>query len=154
MNMGEVIGGVIVLLFGALTIVFSLQLPIGTFRMAGSGLFPMWLGIVLILLSLLHLGKLRLKGGSRLEGKQKAEPPSEATKQMLLFLGASVLATVCLDIFGFPLTAFLLMLLLLRILGVRGPAMLVAMPLLTALAAYFLFVQFLKIPLPKGVIGL
>ncbi len=148
--MGEVIGGVVVLLFGALTIVLSLQRPIGTFRMAGSGLFPMWLGIVLILLSLLHLGNLRLKRGSRLEGKEKAEPPSEATKQMMLFLGASGLATVCLDILGFPLTAFLLMLLL----GVRGPAMLVAMPLLTALAAYFLFVQFLKIPLPKGVIGL
>ncbi len=152
--MGEVIGGVIVLLFGALTIVLSLQLPIGTFRMAGSGLFPMWLGIGLILLSLLHLGNLWLKRETGPDGKVKAEPPSEAIKQMLLFLGASALATACLDILGFPFTAFLLMLLLLRILGVKGPAMLVAMPLLTALAAYFLFVRFLKIPLPKGWIGL
>ena len=33
-------------------------------------------------------------------------------------------------------------------------ALLMAMPLLTAAVSYFLFVQFLKIPLPKGLIGL
>jgi hypothetical protein len=46
------------------------------------------------------------------------------------------------------------MLMLLRILGVRRPALLITMPLLTAVASYLLFVRFLKIPLPKGLIGL
>ncbi len=154
MKMAEVLGGIVVLLFGVLTVVLSLQMPIGTFRMAGAGLFPMWLGIVLVLLSLFHMGHLWLKRESRPEAAGKAEVPSEAIRQMLLFFGASALATACLDILGFPFTAFLLMLLLLRILGVKGPAMLVAMPFLTAVAAYLLFVQFLKIPLPKGWIGL
>jgi hypothetical protein len=73
---------------------------------------------------------------------------------MLLFLGASALATLCLNFLGYPLTSFLLMLSLLRILGVRRPALLVGLPLLTAAGSYFLFVQFLRIPLPKGLIGL
>ena len=46
------------------------------------------------------------------------------------------------------------MLLLLRILGLRRPVLLVTLPLLAAAGSYLLFVQFLKIPLPKGLIGL
>ena len=46
------------------------------------------------------------------------------------------------------------MLLLLRVLGVRRPAPLWGISLLTAVGSYLLFVRFLKIPLPKGLIGL
>lgn len=73
---------------------------------------------------------------------------------MLLFLGASTLATLCLNVLGYPLTSFLLMLSLLRILGVKQPVLLISLPLLTPAGSYLLFVQFLKIPLPKGLIGL
>ena len=69
-------------------------------------------------------------------------------------LGASALAVLCLNILGYPLTSFLLMLLLLWILGLRRPVLLVTLPLLAAAGSYLLFVQFLKIPLPKGLIGL
>ena len=43
---------------------------------------------------------------------------------------------------------------LLRILGIKRPGLLMIMPLLTAVVSYFLFVRILKIPLPKGLIGL
>jgi hypothetical protein len=46
------------------------------------------------------------------------------------------------------------MLLLLRILGIKRPVLLITLPLVTAAASYLLFVQFLRIPLPKGLIGL
>lgn len=154
MKRGEIIGGGIIFLCGGITAILSLQMPIGTFRMAGSGLFPLCLGIALMLLALLYLVNLLLqKDANRQSPKAKSVSPG-AVGQMLLFLGASALATLCLNILGYPLTSFLLILSLLAILGVRQPALLVSLPLLTAAGSYFLFVQFLKIPLPKGLIGL
>ena len=154
MKRGEMIEGGVLFLCGGVTVVLSLQMPIGTFRMAGSGLFPLCLGIALMLLALLYLANLLFQKDAKRQ-PQKAEAASPgAAGQMLLFLGASALATLCLNVLGYPLTSFLLMLSLLRILGVRQLALLVSLPLLTAAGSYLLFVQFLKIPLPKGLIGL
>jgi hypothetical protein len=154
MKRDELIGCGIVFLFGGITAFLSLKMPIGTFRMAGSGLFPLCLGILLMVLSLLFLFNLLFAKSRSPRKPETATPPDVAMKQMLLFLGASALATLCLNILGYPLTAFLLMVMLLRILGIKRPALLIGMPLLTAAASYILFIQFLKIPLPKGLIGL
>jgi small-conductance mechanosensitive channel len=154
MKRDEVIEGVVILLCGGGTVVLSLQMPIGTFRMAGSGLFPLCLGIALMLLALLYLANILLQKGPKGQSGEAAGAPPGAAGQMLLFFGASALAVLCLNVLGYPLTSFLLMLSLLRILGVRQPALLVSLPLLTAAGSYLLFVQFLRIPLPKGLIGL
>jgi small-conductance mechanosensitive channel len=154
MKRDEMIEGGVLFLCGAITALLSLQMPIGTFRMAGSGLFPLSLGIALMLLALLYLTNLLFQKGAKRRSTETDSPSPGAAGQMLLFLGASALATLCLNILGYPLTSFLLMLLLLRILGVRQPALLVGLPLLTAAGSYLLFVQFLRIPLPKGLIGL
>jgi hypothetical protein len=154
MKRNDLIEGVLLFLCGGITSMLSLQMPIGTFRMAGSGLFPLSLGIALMFLALLYLANLLLqKDAKRQSIKAEAASPG-AAGQMMLFLGASALATLCLNILGYPLTSFLLMLSLLAILGVRQPALLVTLPLLTAAGSYLLFVQFLRIPLPKGLIGL
>jgi hypothetical protein len=64
------------------------------------------------------------------------------------------LATLFLNSLGYPLIAFLLMAALLKILGMkRWPANIV-LSLATAAASYFLFIQWLKIPLPKGWLGI
>ena len=55
MRRDEMIEGVVIFLCGGITAMLSLQMPIGTFRMAGSGLFPLCLGILLMILSLLFL---------------------------------------------------------------------------------------------------
>lgn len=154
MKRGEMIEGGLIFLCGGITVILSLQMPIGTFRMAGSGLFPLCLGIALMLLALLYLANLLLqKDANQQSPKAKSVLPG-AVGQMLLFLGASALAALCLNFLGYPLTSFLLMLSLLAILGIRQPVLLVALPLLTAAGSYLLFVQFLRIPLPKGLIGL
>ena len=153
MKRDELIGCGIVFLFGGITAILSLQMPMGTFRMAGSGLFPFCLGILLMVLSLLFLLDL-LFAKALPPQKPEIAAPHSATKQMLKFLGASALAAAGLGILGYPLTSFLLMLLLLRILGIKRPVLLITLPLVTAAASYLLFVQFLRIPLPKGLIGL
>lgn len=154
MKRDELIGCGIVFIFGGITAVLSLQLPIGTFRMAGAGLFPLCLGILLMILSLLFLLNLLFgKGAVRQASEPVAATPAN-TKQVLLFLVVTAVATLCLGFLGYPAFCFLLMLLLLRILGIRRPVLLITLPLVTAAASYLLFVRFLKIPLPKGLIGL
>jgi hypothetical protein len=65
-----------------------------------------------------------------------------------------VLATAFLNKLGYPLTSFLLMMALLRSLGVKKWIFSLVLSLIIAGASYFLFVQWLKIPMPKGWIGL
>jgi hypothetical protein len=55
---------------------------------------------------------------------------------------------------GYPLIAFLLMVALLKILGMKRWPINILWSLATAAASYFLFVQWLKIPLPKGWFGI
>lgn len=153
MKRHDLIGGGIVFLFGGVTAALSLQMPIGTFRMAGSGLFPLCLGILLMLLSLLFLLNLLLgKKGAPQTGESAAIPAN--TRLVLQFLAVTAVATLCLRFLGYPAFCLVIMLLLLWVLGVRRPALLLGISVLTAAGAYLVFVWFLKIPLPKGLIGL
>ena len=153
MNRDEVIGGALLLLFGAVTAYFSLRMPVGTFRAAGSGLFPLGLGILLMGLSIVLL----IKAGAQrkpVAEKKPSDELSQPTKQVILFTSAIALAILLFRELGYPLMSFLLLLALLRILGVRSWAYSLSLSLLTATGAYFLFVVWLQIPLPKGWIGL
>ena len=150
----DMIGAFVLFLFGGITVTFSLKMPIGDFRAAGTGLFPLMLGILLVVLSGLFTAKCLYESKTiPVTTEREAESPV-STKQMALFLGATVLAVVGFNTLGFPLMSFLLMLLLLRSLGIKGWAFLVTVSLLTAASSYVLFVYFLKIPLPKGLVGI
>ena len=153
MNRDEIIGGALLFLFGAVTAYFSLRMPVGTFRAAGSGLFPLGLGILLMGLSIVLL----IKAGAQRKPVTEKKPSdefSQPTKQVILFTSAIALAILLFKELGYPLMSFLLLLALLRILGVRSWAYSLSLSLLTATGAYFLFVVWLQIPLPKGWIGL
>jgi putative tricarboxylic transport membrane protein len=153
LNRDEIIGGIVIFLFGAVATLLSLSMPIGSFRKSGTGMFPLILGMLLMFLSGLYLLRLFLKtraiGEKSLIGEISGSP-----KQLILFFATIVLVTLFFNRFGYLLSSFLLMLVLLRILGVRRWRFNLPLSLITAIACYFLFVQWLKIPLPKGFIGL
>jgi len=65
-----------------------------------------------------------------------------------------VLATLFLKVLGYPLAAFLLMVSLLWTLGMRRWTHNLLISFLTAAASYFLFVEWLQVPLPKGWLGI
>ena len=154
MKKDEVVGAVVVFLFGGLTVLLSLQMPLGDFRMAGTGLFPLCLGILLMILAALYLANLIFTTGAVREEGAASGGCATDTRQMLMFLGATFLCLLLLPYLGYPLVSFLLMLLLLRTLGIQRWNALLAVSLSTAFVSYFLFVRWLKIPLPKGWIGL
>ena len=148
-------GGAILFFFGGLTTLLSLRMPIGTFRAAGTGLFPLLLGIILMVLSGLFLLNLLLRKEKDLEKKEApVEAAPRSLKPVILFLGMMALATMLLNSLGYPLIAFLLMVSLLKILGMKRWSINILWSLTTAAASYFLFVQWLKIPLPKGWLGI
>jgi hypothetical protein len=151
-NRDELAGGVLVLLFGAVTSYFSLKMPIGTFRAAGSGLFPFCLGLLLMALS----GALVVRVLLQREAEEKERPvkiPGQP-RQVILFLGTIVLATLLLSKLGYPLMSFLMLVALLKILGMKKWAWNVLLSFMVTGVSYVLFVQWLKIPLPKGWVGL
>jgi len=122
--------------------------------MAGTGMFPLFLGIFLMILSGVFLLKLFFQDKEKQERKEASIESSESPMQLLLFLGTMVLATLFFSQLGYPLTSFLLVLGLLRILGIRRWGLNILISGVTAVGSYFLFVKWLSIPMPKGWIGI
>ncbi|HVP79521.1 MAG TPA: tripartite tricarboxylate transporter TctB family protein [Thermodesulfobacteriota bacterium] len=153
MKKDEAIVGIVIFLFGLLTTALSLGMPIGTFRMAGTGMFPLFLGILLMILSGVFVLRIFFQGKEKQVGKEASVEFSESPVQLILFLGTMVLATLFFSRLGYPLTSFLLVLGLLRTLGIKRWGLNILISLVTAAGSYFLFVKWLDIPMPKGWIG-
>jgi hypothetical protein len=149
----EIIAGMVIFIFGGVTAALSLRMRIGTFRMPGTGMFPLILGILLMFLSCIFLLKL-LYQHKKTTARRESAAERGSPVQLILFFGTMVLATAFFNQLGYPLTSFLLMLALLRILGMKRWTFNIFISFVTAVGSYFLFVQWLKIPLPKGWIGL
>jgi hypothetical protein len=150
----EVIVGAVIFLFGGVTALLSLEMPIGTFRMAGTGMFPLILGILLMILSGTFVLRIFFQGKGEQVKKDARAESTESPVQLILFLGTMVLVTAFFNQLGYPLSSFLLMVALLRILGVKRWRFALPLSFITAVVCHFIFVQLLKIPLPKGWIGL
>lgn len=149
----EIFGGIVIFLFGMATALLSLGMPIGTFRMAGTGLFPLCLGILLMLLSGIFLSKLFFQTKKR-SMKNEVIGTQGSKKQLIFFFGTMVLVTLFFNRLGYPLTSLLLMVALLRILGVKRWGLNILISVVAAVGSYFLFVKWLGIPMPRGWIGL
>ena len=146
------IEGVAIFFFGVLTAVFALQMPVGTFRAAGSGLFPLCLGMLLMGLSGIWIMKSLINPVSE---KSEADPSvSGSTIQIICYLGVIILAVLLLRFIGYLLFCAFLMLLLLIVLGIKSPTRAMLLAISTAIASYLLFVRWLQVPLPKGWLGL
>ena len=143
-----------IFLFGAITALLSLKMPLGTFRMAGTGMFPLCLGILLMILSGIFILRIFMGSKENQVKKEVSVEPSESPAQLILFLGAMVLATLLFNQLGYPVISFLLMVALLRILGIKHWGRNILISVVTAVGSYFLFVKWLDIPMPKGWIGL
>jgi putative tricarboxylic transport membrane protein len=117
-------------------------------------MFPLFLGILLMILSGAFILKIFFQGREGQVKKEASIESSESPIQLILFLGTMALATLFFNQLGYPLTSFLLMVALLRILGIKRWGLNILISVVTAVGSYFLFVQWLNIPMPKGWIGI
>ena len=107
MNRDEIIVGIVIFLFGAATVLLSLRMPLGTFRMAGTGMFPLLLGILLMILSGVFVLRVFFRSKEGQVKKEASIESSESPIQLILFLGTMVLATLFFNQLGYPLPPLL-----------------------------------------------
>jgi hypothetical protein len=153
-NRNDAVGGALIFLFGALTIYLSLRMPLGTFRAAGPGLFPLCLGLLLVVLSSIFTlaTVMRLHWDRRQAGKTPADAGS--VTPVLGFMAVIAFAAGFLEHLGYAPTAFIVVMALLQILGGGYWRRNLLISLAAGAVSHFLFVRWLQIPFPQGVLGL
>jgi len=153
-NRNDALGGALIFLFGALTVYLSLRMPLGTFRAAGPGLFPLCLGLLLVVLSSIFTlaTVMRLRRDRRREGKTPEGTGS--VTPVLGFMAVIAFAAGFLEHLGYAPMAFIVVMALLQMLGGRYWRRNLLISLAAGAVSHFLFVRWLQIPFPQGVLGL
>ena len=142
------VASIVWFVFGALTVALSLQLPMGSARMPGTGLFPLVLGLALMALA---------AGQGLREYLERPKAPAaptpgeaQASRRVAQFMAAVIAATALLQPLGYVASSFLLMLMLLAVFGLRRWGVVVAIAAGSAAASWVIFVLWLNIPMPPG----
>ena len=131
---------------------WSFTYPIGTLTHSGPGYFPMVLGGVITILSILSIAK-ALKTGTR-EGERLSGLFGSRWQRVLSVLVVLFCAALLFDRIGYLLTFFFLPLVLMIIAGLREWKRIAFIAFCTALGIYVVFVVLLKQPLPTGFLGI
>ena len=121
-------------------------LPLGTTHGPGPGYVPLLLAIALAAFA----AALVLRGG----GPSVARIDWAEARHAGAILGACVFTAVAVDRLGYRITMILFLLFLYGVVQRRGRLAAVALALALALGSHWLFDAALKVPLPRGPLGL
>lgn len=151
MKYAHIISGIFWLAIGLLLSLWSTRYQIGNFVQPGPGLYPLLLGVLLILFALVLLGQ-AIKSSPLL---QKVQPfsLSGGWKRVAYAVLILLLAAFFFETIGYLLTFFLLVMLLMAGEGWKSWRKIVLVAFLSALGVYLVFVLLLKQPLPRGFLG-
>lgn len=147
----SLVGGVVFLAVGLLTIWLATDLDVGTLRLVGPGAMPIAVGVAMIGLAT----ALIVRAVRRPEVAAEEEPPDTwgyaRVAAVIVLIGLFILA---LPTAGFLISSFALMYVFYAI-GVGRPFSLFALvaALVSSVAAYGLFVLILGVRLPAGILG-
>ncbi len=145
--------GLFLLLVAALICWGSLKMPYGSLHKPGPGFYPFWLGLLLagMSLGLIVEATLTLTAGKEIREIVKADV---RWRNVFLVLIALVLYGALLDYIGFLIGTLLLMILLLRYVEPQPWTTVIGWALGGALGAYAIFEMWMKLRLPKGILGI
>jgi putative tricarboxylic transport membrane protein len=122
----------------------------------GAGFFPLLLGILLVILSLLDfistLYEVRRDAIKR--SKEKFSPHPNSLKKVLYTVGALFVYGLVLEHFGFLVTNFLFILFLLRFVDPQKWAVSTSIAFAATAISYVIFNVWLRVQLPKGILGI
>ncbi len=134
----------------------ALSMPLGGFGSPGPGLFPMLVGGALIATAaaclVQNLCSAAPAAASIDQSDQAAEGRIEHGKAWLL-VAALILYVAALKPIGFPVALTLLLMASVRIFGYANWLRNFAMSLLMTIIAYVVFIVWLKVPLPLGILA-
>jgi len=147
----DLISGIVLFLFGLGIFLKTLTYPIGSVRSPGGGFFPLLGSIALMGLAAVMVLQALL--GEK-EAKGKFFPTKEAPKRIFLGLLSLVGFRYLLPVIGFGPSTFIFIFFLGRVLGEYGWKMSLLFSVVTALVCYYLFQVFLKVPMPRSLLGI
>ncbi len=144
--------GLVLLIFSALIFWGAIPMPYGTLRDPGPGFLPLWLGILLGAMSIgLILKVTWQKEGARMLRAILGEKIRWG--KVLSVLIALFLYSYLLDPLGFLIVTLLLMFFLFRFIDPLPWKAVIVWSLLGCLGTYLIFEVWMKLRLPKGLLG-
>ncbi len=151
MRLSYLITGAVFLLLAAFIAVEALKLQYYTRLGPGAGFFSFWLALILGGLALIMILQATI-------GQPEPMPEDFFSNRIgYVRIGAVVLALVfaiaLLKPLGFSLTMFAVCAFLLYALGRQGIVLTVLVSLACSFGTYYVFDHWLKVPLPRGVLG-
>lgn len=147
MWLADLIGGVVVLLFGLSVVIFSMQLPYMSEFGPGPGFLPLWLGIGIAGCAVAVILKI-LKKRDRVEAFIKPQ-----TRVGLQMLGLIVCAFLLLPLLGFSVGLALFAATAMRLIGKHGMLACGLTAVGAAIGINVVFGLWLEIPIPTGIVG-
>lgn len=132
------------LILGLFVIFETRKMHIGSFSNPGPGLFPLLLGVILLISSLTSLFISNLGKVPRL---------SEATslRNVIYVVGILLIFRFGLPVFGYNITTFLIFVLLLKIVGGQKWFKTIVYSIIFTSGSYLVFVKGFAIQFPKGI---
>lgn len=141
------VAGTGLILFGLLVLWQSRALPLGSLRNPGPAYLPVVLALLIVLFGVLIAGL----GGS--SPTVRSLGWSEAP-HMLAIVVACVFAALALERIGYRLTMIVMLFFLLRGMERRRTVFSLAFSVALASATFYLFSTILRVPLPRGPLGI
>ena len=134
----------VALVLGATALYESSKLPFGTVHSPGQGFFPWWTSAAVVLLALVILFQaLTLRSSI---GRQDAGRVVKVASLLVVL----VAYTFLLDLLGYLVCTFFLVLFMLRAIDPHRWAVAFGMAAMTAIGSYVVFAIWLSVPLPRG----
>ncbi|MEI9476895.1 MAG: tripartite tricarboxylate transporter TctB family protein [Deltaproteobacteria bacterium] len=146
-NYSELIFNIVLLIVGGIIIGMSLKLGFGTLKKPGTGLVPLWAGVIILISAIvliIHRG--RAKASGTFFSKQEIITYSLMT---LVFIGW----IVTMPFLGYLLGTFLSAYSFSKVMRLPGWLKPFLLSLGTTLFCYLLFDFWLYIDLPRGILG-
>jgi len=135
-------------LFSILVIWGSLDLEYYTKLGPGAGFFPLWLGVAMGALSLIWFVQVFRRTGN--PAKATFLPDRSGMMRILAIIASLVAAALVMNLLGFQVAMFLLLIFLLLILGRQSIWLTVIVALAGSVGVYRVFVTYLDVQLPAA----
>ena len=151
MRKNDLISGLFLSVCGIMIVIMSLRFPIGTFDNPGYGLFPLFIGILLSILSIVLFIRSILRSPS---GREAPSGGHKRLYKVIAVIFFMLLYALTLDWLGFLLVTFVLLFLLFKVIGDLSLKLSVGGAIGTSFISYLLFKVLLNVPLPAGPWGM
>ena len=132
------------IILGLYVIVAASQFPEGADGVPGPGFFPVILGIMIILLSVLQLFN------TRKDKDDDTKFMNEGTKRVLISCAVIIGYLVGMEVLGFIISTPIFLFSIMWYFSVRKVSTLISIPLVSTGILYFVFLKFLSVSLPTG----